>query len=52
VQYSDPASSGKAVELETEGKLNFGLPKIFPKDNLPFRGLLNWETGNCDFCAG
>ena len=41
-----------AVELDTEGKLNFGLPKFFPKDYSPFRGLLNWKTGNYDFCAG
>ena len=41
-----------AVELDTEGKLNFGLPKFFPKVDSPFRGLLNLKTDNCDCCAG
>ena len=41
-----------AVETDTVGKLNFGLPKYFLKDYSPFRGLLNWETACCSCCAG
>ena len=41
-----------AVETDTVGKLNFGLPKYFLKGYSPFRGLLNWKKDCCGCCAG